>query len=554
MAKIGRNDPCPCGSGKKYKKCCLEKDKTKAFITSDQEDKHFIRWTPEDVRGFSTEDIIQKLINSGVDFNKEQFHEDVKRFYSASDLAQRWIETYSIKAEDMDVNFFWSAALVLWERLEPDIINSEMINDLMQEGYVLIYDQEKCVDGCNLWLEAWEYLKMRYITPDTKSVEDVDELFTGLQCLFNWCQDMEMELENAALKTPSLYEKRIKFCQEFYNLLPESDANIISLMMCAEAESYFALKNVEQGERLFKKAIEVFPASAWNYIRWADQYWLFRTSDDIPIDYEKAEQIYKMALDKNVEDKEEILKRLKELERVRSSEMQLNPLFKDNGERRIGLSPGKCRICNNVFSKTMMVNHLELCKKDTTISGEKTKVFKLLVEGVDKSEYWLILKVRGDATLKHIDNFLRDIWLECCGHLSAFTINGKTYMSHGADRGRGHLSMNSKLNMILEPGIKFYHKYDFGSATELTLKVLSEGISEFSNEMIGLLARNESPSMNCGVCGEGVTIICHICADSRGFKESLFCSDCAEKHECGEDYLLPIANSPRMGVCGYTGG
>ena len=25
-AKVGRNDPCPCGSGKKYKKCCLDKD------------------------------------------------------------------------------------------------------------------------------------------------------------------------------------------------------------------------------------------------------------------------------------------------------------------------------------------------------------------------------------------------------------------------------------------------------------------------------------------------------------------------------------------------
>src|SRR5262249_40625771 len=23
-AKVGRNDPCPCGSGKKYKKCCGE--------------------------------------------------------------------------------------------------------------------------------------------------------------------------------------------------------------------------------------------------------------------------------------------------------------------------------------------------------------------------------------------------------------------------------------------------------------------------------------------------------------------------------------------------
>ena len=26
MAKLGRNDPCPCGSGNKYKKCCLMKD------------------------------------------------------------------------------------------------------------------------------------------------------------------------------------------------------------------------------------------------------------------------------------------------------------------------------------------------------------------------------------------------------------------------------------------------------------------------------------------------------------------------------------------------
>jgi SEC-C motif-containing protein len=24
-AKVGRNDPCPCGSGKKYKQCCLAK-------------------------------------------------------------------------------------------------------------------------------------------------------------------------------------------------------------------------------------------------------------------------------------------------------------------------------------------------------------------------------------------------------------------------------------------------------------------------------------------------------------------------------------------------
>ena len=31
MAKIGRNDPCPCGSGKKHKRCCLPARRTAAL-------------------------------------------------------------------------------------------------------------------------------------------------------------------------------------------------------------------------------------------------------------------------------------------------------------------------------------------------------------------------------------------------------------------------------------------------------------------------------------------------------------------------------------------
>jgi tetratricopeptide (TPR) repeat protein len=30
MAKIGRNDPCRCGSGQKYKRCCLPRDEAAA--------------------------------------------------------------------------------------------------------------------------------------------------------------------------------------------------------------------------------------------------------------------------------------------------------------------------------------------------------------------------------------------------------------------------------------------------------------------------------------------------------------------------------------------
>ncbi|MBP8980321.1 MAG: SEC-C domain-containing protein [Syntrophobacterales bacterium] len=28
---MGRNDPCPCGGGKKYKKCCLKRGKAVRF-------------------------------------------------------------------------------------------------------------------------------------------------------------------------------------------------------------------------------------------------------------------------------------------------------------------------------------------------------------------------------------------------------------------------------------------------------------------------------------------------------------------------------------------
>lgn len=39
--KIGRNDPCPCGSDKKYKKCCLSKEQVPAAREESEEDDLF---------------------------------------------------------------------------------------------------------------------------------------------------------------------------------------------------------------------------------------------------------------------------------------------------------------------------------------------------------------------------------------------------------------------------------------------------------------------------------------------------------------------------------
>ena len=31
-ARMGRNDPCPCGSGRKYKRCCLARDEAPELL------------------------------------------------------------------------------------------------------------------------------------------------------------------------------------------------------------------------------------------------------------------------------------------------------------------------------------------------------------------------------------------------------------------------------------------------------------------------------------------------------------------------------------------
>ena len=49
----------------------------------------------------------------------------------------------------------------------------EKLDDLMQEGYILIYDQHQTATGCDRWLEAWELVK-QLATPDMRSTKAFD--------------------------------------------------------------------------------------------------------------------------------------------------------------------------------------------------------------------------------------------------------------------------------------------------------------------------------------------------------------------------------------------
>ncbi len=193
--------------------------------------------------------------------------------------------------------------------------------------------------------------------------------------------------------------------------------------------------------------------------------------------------------------------------------------------------------------------------------------------------YWMHIEIPAASKLTKLDDFLRNIWLECCGHLSQFEIEGVRYAIDNlygqsldldfspddekpilAPAGSRFPTMfpitkrmsKFKLDDLLKPDMKFSYEYDFGSTTDLTLKVISEREAQINKSYdIKILVRNIAPEIMCDVCGKKVAT--HLCMEVYDDKGAL-CLSCAKKHPHDHyDMLMPIVNSPRTGVCGYTG-
>lgn len=223
-------------------------------------------------------------------------------------------------------------------------------------------------------------------------------------------------------------------------------------------------------------------------------------------------------------------------------------------------SKGGCRYCGKEYTKSGMIKHLSTCKQRQSTwssddSGEKQAgYFSLSIEGTYCKEYWLVIEIKEEAKLKDLDQFLRDIWLECCGHLSAFRIDGVDYDIQPEESfgwGPPSKSMNVKLKNILREGMSFDYEYDFGSTTELKIRVVSYRKGHEKKSKIEIMARNKPIEQICDVCGKrAATVICTECLYDG---EGLLCDVCKRDHECGEEMLLPVVNSPRCGVCGYEG-
>ena len=239
-----------------------------------------------------------------------------------------------------------------------------------------------------------------------------------------------------------------------------------------------------------------------------------------------------------------------------------------------------------------MSNHLRLCiVKSTPAQGikpgsytrykaDKQHIMHLGIRNKDygpgNGDYWLHLAVRTDTKLHTLDRTLRDLWLECCGHLSQFTVGNVFFVSgdpfaflypsgpvnpssvddlteNDASRFADGIleassfdyeerSMDFAIGTVVRPKQKFGYEYDFGSTTELELRSMAM-YRHAPEEQITILAQNNPPGIKCVTCGAVPKWIFPASLQP----EVAYCDECAK----GKKDLSPVVNSPRNGVCAY---
>ena len=212
------------------------------------------------------------------------------------------------------------------------------------------------------------------------------------------------------------------------------------------------------------------------------------------------------------------------------------------------ITRGACQYCGTELAKNAMSRHLEKCDQRQTAvekaQGKAQTLLYLRVQDAWTKEFWLDLEMRSDATLEDLDDYLRAIWLECCGHMSQFSFG----------RWNDEIAMSRKVGKVLQAGDELTHIYDFGTSSETLVKLMKtqQGVPT-TKYPIALMARNLMPEVECQECGQSAT---HFCAECQIEDErpGMLCDQHAEEHP-HDDYgdPIPLVNSPRLGMCGYDG-
>lgn len=135
-----------------------------------------------------------------------------------------------------------------------------------------------------------------------------------------------------------------------------------------------------------------------------------------------------------------------------------------------------CYECRETIKSTEYINHLKDHNFGSSPSDPNCNTVILHVIGKYDKIYMLFLAVGEKTTLKHLDSFLRDTWVECCGHLSKFEVAGvidnegyEKYESKN-EMDCGSLDFETKILDLYPASLNY--EYDFGTTTHLIINMI----------------------------------------------------------------------------------
>lgn len=120
-------------------------------------------------------------------------------------------------------------------------------------------------------------------------------------------------------------------------------------------------------------------------------------------------------------------------------------------------SEGKCVFCENTYDQRGIGRHLDTHLAKMAKENTSTKQTTYCHIEVKAYKMFLHLFVKGNLTMESIDQYLRCIWLECCGHFSGFGYNDQ------------EISMGKRVKNVFQPGVVIFHDYDYGTTTRVIL-------------------------------------------------------------------------------------
>jgi len=159
--KVGRNDPCPCGSGKKYKKCCLGQQ--------GEYGDGYIYLTPEELVTIEESDsnqapvqkAVPRAVQSGVEKEREPTTEEWANLYAAANELK---------------------AMKCWEWMHEDEIFGVRNPETNEVAYVSIMGEIGRVFAIHAYLGS-DGLESFYALLDDSDPDEAEQTYLKLNCL-----------------------------------------------------------------------------------------------------------------------------------------------------------------------------------------------------------------------------------------------------------------------------------------------------------------------------------------------------------------------------------